>query len=284
MTLPLIYEIVGSQEGDESVDQPRSTLKYVMQNVLERVDASALAFAATPLTYRGLTINNIHLEPKGSGIWFADVLYTRYQARIPGSLVIQFDVTGEQGRIKNGFTARAFPRPSGIGSDGTVVPFNLAVGVENVNGEIKVNGIDELVPKFAFTITRVFGNVDEFPLTGDFVNAMEQCTGAINIDPVSILVQGIMLNFDPQELWFQGGTAVKGSDGHCEMVMKFAGSRGQDDVTIAGIEHCSAFGWDYVEAYYLEIVDSVSHKLVPICRQVTCTQTKPLADLNQLFA
>lgn len=303
---PLIVEIVGSQEGEESYDSPRSTLKFVILNVEERVDATALAFAACPPTYRNLNLNNIRMDPHGSGIWYADAMYTRFQSRVPGSMSIQFDIAGETQKLTHGINQVNYPAPNPAYNpdlpdgptnepDLPAIDFNLAIGVSNSNGQIKVEGIDEFFPTFAFTITRVFGTTTltlpgqdtqttDFPLTTSYIQAMYQAQRTTNSAPVSIVVQGITLNFEVGQLWFQGGTATIGSDGHTELVLKFAADPGLTNATIAGIEGINKRGWEHLEVYYEETEDVNANQLVPKARQVMVTQTKYESDLNVLFA
>lgn len=310
---PIVYELVDSQDAEASFDRPMATGKWIVLNVYDFSIALGMVYAAAPQNFLDLNFNNIRLHSEGGGVWRAEVMYVRWAARIPGSLLIQFDVSGETFKRtfavtdQNGVLQQTYYTPLNPTFDPTkpISPtnsvnkpsqsFNGAIGVSNVNGEIKVDGVDEFAPNFAFTITRVFGTIVlsapgtdpltlTFPLSGDYVNTMFSMQRCVNSNDVDIVVQGIALHFNAGELWFQGGTAQAGSDGHSEVVLKFAANRNIVNTTIAGIPNVSARGWDLLEVYYEQGEDLNAHKMTPSPYQINVSQTKQYADLNQLFA
>ncbi len=205
----IIWKVSGATDPDTAEDDVEAAVESVM-----------LA------KYRGLFYQWYKYDAKGNGKYDVTVHYGA--KNLKGSL-FQFDTSGgTQKRLLSYFT-------KSYAASGTPTPTNAI----NVGQDKVPKGVDVEVPKFCFTITKIF----DTPLPTALVQALYSLERTpVNSLPITVNIQGTVLTFQAGELLYQGGTGgLRETD--WEVVMKFsaeANIAGGSAVSITGVSNSAS--------------------------------------------
>lgn len=267
----IIIEHNDSRKQTVSPDSPSAELHYVVRGTEDEAQVKALVSATRPLTYDGLSWQDYTIDHLGNGIWDVVASYGKREPKEAGDQSFSFDTTGGTQKITQSLNSTYYASidlPEEINHKGAI----------NVRGD-QVEGIDIIVPKFSFSVERIFSH----PLDGNYIQALYEKTGKVNTDTVVISVQGVVFTFNPGELLYEGATGSQRGSDDWQITLKCAASQ---NVTLdfgPDFQPVEKRGWDYLWCDY-ETVEGNSQKLTQNVVQVNIEQVHDEDTLAELFA
>lgn len=214
-----IYKIRGSEKRDD---------------IVTFLEPKIPAFMVINSTIHGqvrLVYQNYKIEHEGNGLWIGTVNYLR---RAPQ---FTFDTTGGKQHITQALSTTRYPDSS---AQNPAPDCKDAIGVR---GD-RVEGVDIVVPQFAFSETHVF---QASQITVDYVTKLFKLTGHTNDAPWTS-TQGY--EFDTGEALFLGASGTQRGADDVEITFKFLGSPNVGDISIGDIFVDQKSGHDYLWTMY----------------------------------
>jgi len=280
------FEKIDSRPANVAVgpEQQTRTLRYRFGGSDDDV-AMRLYIQANLLAYYDtLRFSNYKMEPLGNGLWDVEAIYG--YKRI-GLIKFSFDTTGTKTKIKQSLKSTYYPQ---IGEP--QIDFQGAIEVSRTGGTVKVEGVEIIVPDFAFTVSRTFAP-PYAPLDQATVQQFYNKSGTVNNDVIDVVINGVILHFDPGTLLFHGATGsqssggvnfgIGASDWEGEVLLKFGFSANLLNATIGGITGVFKDGWDYLWVSYEDEEDDTADVLIQSVRQVCVEQVYPRDAHAPLF-
>lgn len=252
-----IIETHDSRKGSESADKKEHTLKFLVWEVSDEDEAWAVFLTTKPSMYRGLPFRSGTIDPQGCMTFFFEAEYgdgskddqKKDEPKEDGDSTFTFETTGgtEHITVSRGTAvfnkAGAPPAPQ----------FNHAIQVSQSGPE----GVDIIVPKFSFTMQKMF---DLSVFTPAYLQKIREMTGTVNrfIVILEATMTGLVLSFNPGELLFNGITDGKEKkDGLIMCSFSFSANDNlAENLTIGDITVTEKAGWDYLWVLFDETISN----------------------------
>ncbi|GIW81498.1 MAG: hypothetical protein KatS3mg105_3305 [Gemmatales bacterium] len=300
-----ILELFNSGEIEVSADSPSANLRYVVLGTEDTDEVRALVDGTLPASFLGLFFNSYKALYHGGGVWEVTAKYSNKkpegaddqkggdqnpensQAK---SESFSFDTTGGSVKITQSLSHTHFYFDGIKTVEGTPgnenIDFQGAIGVDD---DGNVAGVEVQVPKFSFTLKRVIPD----PINPDYVNALYRKTGKVNTDPILLNVNGLLLQFNPGELKYDGAQGEKRNEEDWEITLKFSFSE-NSPLQVGQIDMYTVFdsqgrvaekkGWHYAWVAYEDDVNQSPKKLIRKPIQLNIEQVFEETTLAELFA
>ena len=247
-------EIVGSRVLTIG-KSPTADLKYKIEGADDEVAAYAAMAAAAPAIYnvdgRNMVRDSIKVDPtEDTTLYFATVHYVapgsqRKEPASIGETLITFDTSGGTQRIMQSKATVSRTPISGV----TAPDYKGAIGVSSSG----IEGCDIVVPKFSFTVTKVFaaGSLPSpstiFALTGTVNSASFTVTDSRT---------GLTITLNAGECLFLGGrSGGQRGDGGVEFVYQFSAAPNLTNVAVGDITVPAVGGWDHLWVRYYDVTE-----------------------------
>jgi hypothetical protein len=256
----IITEFIESRSFTVGKQSVRERI-YKVAGTDDEEEVEALLLGTAPAAYLGLALDSVNADPEGGGIWKG---YARY-IQPEDEDEYTFDTSGGTQKITQSlFTVNSY----GIG--GTTPPdFQGAIGVS----EDKVEGVDIVIPAFAFTETHKIDNA--FILAG-YKNTLRNLTGCVNGFPFK--------GHAPGECIFMGATGSKrGLEDKWSINYRFGASPNQTGLSVGDITDIEKDGWDYLWVRYADFADMSAFCLVKRPIAVKVERVYPRANFAALL-
>lgn len=274
---PTVVELRESRKRTTGL-RPSAELVYRVDGTFEDAEARSAVEGVAPITYDGMVLNYIELEPmedSGVGRWRATAHYTypggvkqpEPPPRAPGETTISIDTTGGTQRMTQSLENIArLPLLSAPDLKG-------AVGLTPDGPE----GVEIYVPTFKYQETR---SIPAAYVTEDYIRLIKLLTGKANSEPFRIFNAGECL-FIGATMNYRSGTDL------WEITYQFLGSDNRSDFTVGGISVLYKAGWDYLWVMYKDqvVYDTDGTTPVDLVKQpkyVYIERVYDFVDLNQL--
>ena len=268
--MPIIYELAESRSVSVGSTTRSLTLSWIVTGTASEDAAYLLVLAATLPAVGRLTRTDVKLDPKGGGVWLAEVTYSPAD---PASAVVPdgqapdppqpqapeptdpmgpqygFDTTGQTVHITQSLetVASGFAVPLAGAPD-----HQRAIGVD----KDKVNGVDVTAPKLEWTCTAT-----RAICTFAYVNAIGTLTGKTNAEA--------FYGFPAKSVLYLGATGQYGQDQRWTVTHKFAYSANKVNVNVGnGIVVGPKNGWDYLWVAYSDAVSNDRAVQIPTAAYV----------------
>lgn len=225
------------------------TRQYWCDDAANIGEALAAVLAAAPASWTAAG-HTLLLDDKASeafeigddGPYFGVARYKpqEFASLGAGESSFEFDTTGGTAHLSASFlTVAAFGDGADVEDNGNLI------GVTQDG----VEGVDVVVPAFAFQITKAFdvNDVDE-----TYILILILMTGAVNNDTFTVTTDdGITFDLEAGECLFLGARGGM-RNGLVEITFFFAGSLNVDELVIGDITVTDKRGWDYIWVRYRE--------------------------------
>jgi len=230
--------------------KPTCVFLYMVSGAADENDATGAAIAASPSSYGYAFRRQCEIvERINDDTWKVAVKYD-VQPEDWSPAEISFDSTGGTAHI-----TQAVAQINAYALVGTPADLYGTIGYD---GD-KVNGCDVVTPVWKRTELWYFADADL--LESAWFNA----TGKVNSDSFR--------GYAPGELLFEGVTGNKRSpQAPYALTFKFAASPNQTGLTVGGITGIDKDGWDLLDVFYGEVLDTPSHSKIKTPLQVTIQQ------------
>jgi len=248
-----IIELYNSREGNEGVENPSATLRYLIRKEPDDVAARTLIESTIPSTYLGLDFNGYTVTPLGAGIW--DVTANYGVLPPDDSTVWDFDSSGNTAHITQSLqTVARYPVA-------TAPNFYGAIGVSGDG----VEGVDITIPKFDFGARK---SLPKSSLTTTYMQYLIEYTGTVNNAAWTISPFAATINFAAGEVLYLGATISTKSATQAEVALKFSAIRNQTGLSVGSITGIAKKGWEHLWVRYIDDVDSNSLIKRPVAAYV----------------
>lgn len=145
------------------------------------------------------------------------------------------------------------------------------VGLINPTIEGDVNGTDIVAPSFKFSVTLYVATAD---MTPEYIDILKNAQGKTNDDDISMLVQGVQMDFEEGELLLESITGGVKGIGQFELVFHFAESDNVADVCAEWDSRpwdpdaspspaavaVAKKGWEYLSVLYIPFTDTTAKR------------------------
>jgi len=202
--------------------------------------------------YDGLYRQTTRIQRMGEEAWLGRVTYGQRESYEAGDSVYEFDTTGGTAHITQGLDTARYAKPGETAPD-----FKGAIGVT----ENAVEGVDVLVPKFAFSERHYLAAE---LVTPAYKAVIANLTGRVNLDPFRGFAQG--------EVLFLGAQGSVRSSTDWEISYRFEASPNVSGLTIGEIGGVAKRGHDYLWVRYEEEEDAAAHSIVRVPKAVYVEQ------------
>jgi len=278
----------GLTTKDDGLIERDVTLKWLVSNRSNYLQAEAKATELAPAELRGHRRTRIDIRSLGAGWWEVSAQYTNPAIEAEGgeedqggggtegvANAIAFDTTGATEHITQVYTG---PDKVGQGAALGQVPYwrlgeDALVpeleGAINVQGD-QVNGVDRVVPIFNWTET---WNFPSAYIIDEYVATLYELTGTINREPWRIFRFG--------EVLFMGARAeITRGAGMAAITFSFAARPTEENFKVGQIEIVQKGGWDHLSIMYEQ---KASHgKLIRQPQFVWIDTIYPAKDFERL--
>jgi hypothetical protein len=254
------------------------TLKYILEGTADDLAAKTLVANSVPETYDGLVRQSIEIEPlavdesAGDGKWLASIRYgVRPAPAETGESTFQFDTGGASQHITQALkhiTHTACPSQ-------TAEDFLGAIGVSGSGDSRTVEGVDIIVPVYAWSETHYISDTD--------VQARKAAYYALTGKTNNATWKG----FAAGEVLFLGASGSKRGADDWEITFKFAASPNVTDVCAdwpGGSKPAAAVakkGWEVFSVYYRQAEGAKD--LIPKPVQIDINQVYRDGDFAGLY-
>lgn len=231
-----VHELFGSRDSEIGRNAQAFTLTYMIKGSTNDQDVRDALFLALPATYGTLFLSNYNVKHQGGGVWIGEAKYSSLvpienpaggpdptsppppPPPAPPALYdpiptgFSFDISGVAEHItQSKQTMQKVKRGGGIPPD-----TQRAIGV-TADGE--VTGVDVLVPKFEWSVTRQFTFI-----TINYLRILNSLVGTTNIGP--------FYRWGTRECLFLGASGATQNDAPLQVTFKFLTSQALFNVNI----------------------------------------------------
>lgn len=249
-----IIETYQSREGNEGVEQPSATLRYMIFGEASDTAARSLVEATVPSSYLGLNFNGYTITPLGNGIWDVSAAYGLLS---PNDYTIwDFDSSGSTTHITQSLvTVARYPVA-------TAPNFQGAIGVSSDG----VAGVDIVTAKFDFGAKR---SLPASSMTGTYVGYLIDYTGTVNNATWTITpFGGNSIVFAAGEVLYLGAQVSTKNATQVEVSLKFSAIRNQTGLSVGSITGIAKKGWEHLWVQYVDDENASSIIKRPISAHV----------------
>ena len=268
-----VFESAESRKRSASVDFDNSaTLQWVCTGTTDDQIAGDAILADAPTTFRGLVYKSISLSELGCDMWIGDLTYVnaknKREKNEPDTGEFTFSVQSGDAKQKIRFTkaGRTTRYP------GTATDFKGAIGVDNSDGKIVVEGVE--IPIAGGSVLTLHYRVPLANITIAYIKTLDSLRGHRNT--------AAFYGFDAKELLFLGHNA---SDGvKSDPVVDF---RFRLDINLVGIQIGDIAGidkpaHDHMDVHWEYEADATTNVLIPKPKAVYVHDLLDTADFADL--
>jgi len=214
------------------------------------------ADATLPPTYNGLLRTSIAIEERINNAQWR--LVASYELK---ESVWSFDTGGGQQHITQSLST--------VGRYGPGASTKLG-GAINYDGQ-NVNGVDIVVPVYAFSETHYFTDAQVTPA---YKATLFNLTGTVN--------NASWRGFSAGEVLFLGASGSKRGNDLWELQFRFSASPNKSDIQVGEITGIAKKGWEYLWVLYAEDVDDTAKSIVKKPIGVHVERVYPTSDFTAL--
>jgi len=242
---------------------------YVVRGTGDDTAAHTAVEAQAPLSHNGLVRDDIDVEELGDQLWLASVRYQRADDPLEeeGDSSFSFDTTGGTQRVTQSLQTVSTYAPTGE----TPVDHQGAIGV---GSDGRVEGVDVVVPVYAFSETHV---LPAATVTNAYKGNLFSLTGRMN--------SGAFRGLDAGECLFAGANGRRqgtATDDPWELTFYFRASPNRTNLTVGPITGISKLGWDYLWVMYEPVEDTTAKAIATRPRAAYVERVYEVGDFNLL--
>lgn len=252
-----IFEVQTSRNVTYSWASPSADLEWIITGTADESSAATLAAATISTSYLGMLLKNYTITPAiGSlpngivGIWSVKARYERVANRVEWT----WDTTGASIKRMKSISTETYI------VDATAAEIPDYNGVIGVKDDGTAEGVDIVARacKINCSITCELGFLPEnYPFT------VEDLTGKVNSDMVTISYGGFSVSYEAGEVLFQGGIISQASDGAVRVNLRFERRPNRNDVEVGDVNDIVMEGHQYIWTKNRIRRDGAALSLVP---------------------